>query len=490
MMMLLKKMLPLAHNSSFLHLTIALLIMLIFWLLPPIAPITPIGMRVLGVFLGTLYGWNTSGFLWPSLLGLLAFVLSGYMTMPQTLAAGFGSSTCVLLLFAFIFLSIMNESGASRFIALWIISRKCFAAKPWLLSWAFFAASYALCCVTTAVATIVLCWSILYTLCQSVGYQPGDRYPTAMVIGVVYACEIGSVTLPWRANPLLLMGAFESVSGAPIDYLFYIATTLPLALVCITLYIIMCKYLFRIDAAQLAPADISSICTAEDLTLNKRQRLGLYFLLAMVIAMLLPSILPAASLPGTLLNRLTPAGILMAFVMMLMLTRFDGEPFFDFKKAASCIQWETILLCAATLPVTSALTNEATGIQPALELLLHPLLANTSPLIFTLLVFVIAIVLTNFANNVITGIILIPVVYSFSATMGLDASAIVILMCICVHFGILTPVASPMAAVLYSNTQWVSAKDILRFGFPALLLAIAAIWLIGLPWTHLIASWL
>ena len=473
-------------HHAFIHLTIALVIILIFWLLPPLAPITPIGMRVLGVFLGTLYGWNTCGFLWPSLLGILAFVLSGYMTMPQALAAGFGSSTCILLLFAFLFLSIMNDSGASRFIALWIISRKCFAGKPWLLSWAFFAASYALCCVTTAVATIVLCWSILYTLCQSVGYQSGDRYPTAMVIGVVYACEIGSVALPWRANPLLLMGTFESISAIPTNYLYYIAITIPIALICITLYIVMCKFLFRIDASRLAQANTAAICTADELTLNKQQKLGLGFLGVMVLAMLLPSLLPAHSLVGTILTRLTPAGILMTFVLLLMLTHLEGKPFFDFKTAARRIQWETIFLCAATLPITSALTNESTGIQPALELLLHPLRSHTSPFVFTLLIFIIAIILTNFANNVITGIILIPVVYSFSVNMGLDASAIVILMCVCVHFGILTPVASPMAAVLYSNTQWVKTKDILHFGFPALLLALTAIWLIGLPWTHFI----
>ncbi len=471
---------------SFIHLPIALTIILIFWLLPPLAPITPIGMRVLGVFLGTLYGWNTCGFLWPSLLGLLAFVLSGYMTMAQTLAAGFGSTTCVLLLFAFLFLSIMTDSGASRFIALWIISRKCFAGRPWLLSWAFFAASYALCCVTTAVATIVLCWSILYTLCQSVGYHPGERYPTAMVIGVVYACEIGSVALPWRANPLLLMGAFESVSGIATNYLHYIAMTVPIALVCITLYIILCKFLFHIDASRLTQANTKALCTADELTLSKQQKLGLIFLCVMVLAMLLSSLLPTASLLGTVLNRLTPAGILMAFVMLLMLTRLDGKPFFDFKAAARCIQWETILLCAATLPITSALTNDATGIQPALQHLLNPLLSHTSPSIFTLLIFVIAVILTNFANNVITGIILIPVVYSFSVSMGLDASAIVILMCICVHFGLLTPVASPMAAILYSNTQWVKARDIFHYGLPALLVAITAIWLIGLPWAKLI----
>ena len=289
-------------NIVYFHLVICILIMAFFWLLDPIEPITALGMKVLGVFLGLLYGWNTAGFLWPSLLGILAFVQTGYMNMNETLAAGFGSNTCILLMFAFIFLSILDESGASRFIALWIITRKCFKGKPWLLSLAFFLGSYGLCCVTTAVATIVLCWSILYTLCESVGYQPGDKYPTAMVIGVVYACEIGSVALPWRANPLLLMGTYESLTNTTINYLQYIAVTIPVAILCVSSYIFLCKFIFRIDASKLSQVDISTICRKEDLQLSKEQKFGLFFLICMVICMILPSITPTSFIIGKILN--------------------------------------------------------------------------------------------------------------------------------------------------------------------------------------------
>ena len=51
---------------------ITLILIFGFGFLPPIAPITPVGMRILGILLGLLYGWTLVGFgpaslvRWPS----------------------------------------------------------------------------------------------------------------------------------------------------------------------------------------------------------------------------------------------------------------------------------------------------------------------------------------------------------------------------------------------------------------------------------------
>lgn len=62
----------------YVHTVIGLAIIVIFWLLPPIEPITPIGMRCVGAFLGMVYLWSMCGTLWPSIVGLFAFGISGY----------------------------------------------------------------------------------------------------------------------------------------------------------------------------------------------------------------------------------------------------------------------------------------------------------------------------------------------------------------------------------------------------------------------------
>lgn len=45
---------------------ICLALMLGFGYLPPLAPITPLGMQILGIFLGMVYGWIFVGIPWPA----------------------------------------------------------------------------------------------------------------------------------------------------------------------------------------------------------------------------------------------------------------------------------------------------------------------------------------------------------------------------------------------------------------------------------------
>ena len=82
------------------HILISLAIMVCFKFVPAAEPLTPLGVEVIGIFLGMLYGWliaNDS--FWPSIFGLLFLGLSSYSTVPAVLRDGFGNSTVLLLFF-------------------------------------------------------------------------------------------------------------------------------------------------------------------------------------------------------------------------------------------------------------------------------------------------------------------------------------------------------------------------------------------------------
>lgn len=101
------------------HMLIVLLLMFGFGYLPAFSPITPLGMKIIGLFLGLLYGWTTVGLIWPSLIGMLALGLSGAMTTLNVLKEGFGSDTTLIILFLLIFAAIVDDSGLSKSIAMW-----------------------------------------------------------------------------------------------------------------------------------------------------------------------------------------------------------------------------------------------------------------------------------------------------------------------------------------------------------------------------------
>ena len=94
------------------HILISLAIMVCFKFVPAAEPLTPLGVEVIGIFLGMLYGWliaNDS--FWPSIFGLLFLGLSSYSTVPAVLRDGFGNSTVLLLFFFFAFTNIISAAG-------------------------------------------------------------------------------------------------------------------------------------------------------------------------------------------------------------------------------------------------------------------------------------------------------------------------------------------------------------------------------------------
>ena len=68
---------PNDNVKMLIHSAIGLAFMLLFPLLPPFEPITPVGMRILGIFIGMVYLWSTLNSIWPSILGIILMGLSG-----------------------------------------------------------------------------------------------------------------------------------------------------------------------------------------------------------------------------------------------------------------------------------------------------------------------------------------------------------------------------------------------------------------------------
>lgn len=93
------------------HSAISLIIMFGFGYLPVIEPITHVGMQVLGILIGMVYEWVLVGIPWPSLLGLIALIQTGFMPASDVVKASFGEPNVVLLflIFMLLFLSMVCQ---------------------------------------------------------------------------------------------------------------------------------------------------------------------------------------------------------------------------------------------------------------------------------------------------------------------------------------------------------------------------------------------
>ena len=120
------------RNLYPLHVAIGFAIIALFWVMLPIAPITELGMRCVGSFIGMVYMWSFIETLWPSIVGLFMLAISGIGG-----EAGFngvwmnavGVYTVLLTLFAMVLFGAMDEVGDTKYIAKWFLTRKIFKGR-------------------------------------------------------------------------------------------------------------------------------------------------------------------------------------------------------------------------------------------------------------------------------------------------------------------------------------------------------------------------
>ena len=474
------------NKLYWMHSFISFALMFGFGFLPPIEPITAMGMKVLGAFLGLLYGWMFIELGWPSLFGVLALSMSGCMTMDQILVAGIGSSTFSLVLFMLIFAALVDSVGGCQYIATYCITRKWTAGRPWLFITLFLFAAYAMGAAINSVPVILVFWAILYSVCKQCGYKPFDSFSTFMAVGVFYSSVMGLALFPFKTMPLIVLGTFEKLGGPAIDYLSFVLFTLPLTILGLIVYILMGKFVFRIDVTALKKLKLEEI-DQNVLQLNTQKKMVLWALVLLIVLMLVPSLLPKELAITQILAKWGAVGIPMLFIGFFALVKINGQPILPLQKvAASGVKWDVLLLVMAVFPFSSALQNADCGITAFVLEQLAPILSGQSVMLFLVAVMVISLFLTNLLNNALAGSILLPVVWPFLDTMGIDPVMMVMLVIIVLNLAMLTPAASPMAAVCFSNSDWVRIKDIYRICIPNCIITFILFVILGIPLANII----
>ena len=206
-----------------------------------------------------------------------------------------------------------------------------------------------------------------------------------------------------------------------------------------------------------------------------------------MLSLLIPNMLPAAWPIIGLLNKIGVIGITLLYVVILCLIQDQGEPIFQFKRlAGKYLTWDIYFLVSSALVVSQALTAPQTGIKDFIVLMLDPLFGGRSVLTFSIILIIFSVLITNVAANAVMGIILMPVVYIFATNLGANPAALAVIVTMSLHVAMLTPAASPVAAILHGNTEWVRTQDIYKYCGLVVCATILIYIVIGIPLANLL----
>ncbi len=474
--------------TYWLHLAIGLGFMLVFPMLSPIEPITEVGMAVLGVFIGMVYLWSTLDSIWPSLMGLMLVALAGYVPELQGYAAvkklfmeSFGTDTVIVLILGMVLFSALEFVGCTKYMARFFMSRKVLEGRPYVFLFIFFLCSYVIGGFTNPMASMLILWPIAIEVCQNFGYKKGDKIFYTMICGVYLASTLGQPMFPFKGASLVIVSAFEKVSGLSVNYGSYIAYNVIMSLMLLAAFLLIVKVLIRPDVSGFKKITVAEL-TKDPLPKINAQQLGFFLIVVVyIVALLLPNFLPKTIPVIAFLNNINVIGVSAFCIIIMMVIPYKGKPMLDFKAVArKSFSWDIFFLVAAALYVCNAMTAESTGIKPFLIQTLQPLLGGKPELVFVFLLLAFALITTNFANNAGMAVVLIPVVLAFADQYpGVDPVVICMSICMMVFVALLTPAASPYCGMLHARKDLVEYKEIMQLFLPMVVAALVLYTLVG-----------
>ena len=168
--------------------------------------------------------------------------------------------------------------------------------------------------------------------------------------------------------------------------------------------------------------------------------------------------------------------------------RIKGKALIDVPAVlATDISWSSYYIIVAAIFLGSVMTDQSTGVSAFLEYMLSPIFSNMSPIVFTIALLLAAGFLTNLCNSLVIGMILQPIIVSYCMQTGANAGPIVTVMILFVLLSAaITPAASPFAALLHGNKEWVPTKYVYQYTIPLVLIELVIYVFLGIPLANIL----
>ena len=478
-------------TSYLINSIICIALMVLFRFIPPISQITPYGMEILGIFLGSIWGWCTVGFIWPSLLGLVLLGLSDYGTIAAVFGEGFGNDTVLMLMMTFIFFAFVNKSGLMNFVANRFIGLQINVGHPWRLTFFFFFIASFVGGVTNNIATALLLWYIFYNICFATGMKKGDKYVSFVICGVMFFATFAIVMFPFLPFSLVGMQFMSStVDFSNSSMLGWMITGPIIMLILIAIYMVIGRFIFKVDISKIDDyVKNDNFAELRAVKMNHNQKVGLVYLLLFIMIIVLPTFLPKTSaLSGILSNLSVIGGCALCLTGICFLQDENGQPKNKFAELANGVSWDVILLMVATVPICSAIEQGETGIMASLMTVLMPIFNSVGAFGFIALVVITLGITTQFTHNFIILIVFGPTLAQFAVGYGIPPTVFCCVFMFMIMSAFATPGASANSAMVFGNSEWVEAKHALQLGWMLCLAALAVYILVAYPLNMLIVG--
>lgn len=446
----------------YLKLAIYLLITFGFQFLPPIGQITELGMGVLGVFIGTIFGWIFFEMVWPSFMAVLALAWVGYGSISENLGAGFAYYMIPMMFVCYVICGVFVDSKAAHYVAQWIISRKICAGRPELVIASVFVVALVIGLFGTGFAGIFIVWSFIYSLADAMGYDKKTNWIQYLSCVICLIVIQGGQCFPFYSGAIVYNAIFSQGTGLELPFVGFVVVNVAIDVAITLAFYLILLFIIRPDFSKFKNEESKDIFAKyRGVKMTWDQKWGFGFLVAYIVLLTLPNVLPDDwALLGVIgkLEGVLGTSIFLA-VLATLIRRKDGKTYYDLAKGSTeHISWHVMWMIIATIPLANAFQADECGILPTVMGFLQPLLGNMNPILYAICCMILVGVVTQVVHNLVLAIVFVPIFCNMMISMGGNPFLVYILVYWGLNLAFMTPAASMNAVIMHGNehvdTKW------------------------------------
>lgn len=463
---------------------VSLAIMILFWIAPAPAPMTAIGMRVIGVFIGTVLLLSLVDTVWPAILAVALLSKTGVTSLNGAIAGTLGSWIIYFVLMSFVMTHALNECGFTDRLVTKFMSMKFVTKSPWTFTFSMATIGLILACFMDQIPATAFMLAFAGRVYEELGYDKKDAYPHVANIIVVYAVIIGGAMTPISHSLAILgMGVYEGIVGTPMNLVTYLAFGVPTGIVLYIVFILLMRFTCHPDMSKFDDFDIQKVLKQQG-KMQMKEFVTVLIFTVTVILWVIPGIATMISNNAPWVKALNSYGITfwaIISVILMAVININGEPIVNLKDVVNNkINWGILFFIAIGVYLGSALSNNATGINAWITANISPITQALSPSMVVLIITIVGVALTNFASNVSTITVMTGVGTAIAVASNGAINPVGIALCTtmagsCAYF---LPSSFGAIAMLHGN-EWSDSKLVYIYGLIMMAVSSVGIGLIG-----------
>lgn len=460
-----------------------LAIIAIFWFLPPVAPMTAIGNKVLGVFIGTVLMLSLVDTVWPVFLSVILLSRTGVASLNSIISNSFGNWIIYFILMSFMMTHALSESGFINRVVAKFMSMKFVTKTPWVFTFSIGALGFLLAAFMDQVPAAAFILAFCNTIYKEMGYTHKDMFPHIANLVAIFGVNIGGASTP-ISHPLAMvgLGVYESIVKEPISLFTYLIFGIPTGIIVFVLMCILIRIFAKPDFGRFKDFNIQNVL-AEQKPMDLREKTTVTIFFFTVFMWMVPGILSMFMPDAAFVEALNKFGItfwaILAVVLMSVIS-INDEPILNAAKVANkSINWSILLFVSIGIYLGSAVSDPSTGVSDFITTNVIPLTASISPIMIVMLFAFVTCALTNFASNV-TSITVMTGVAVTLALAGTTLNPIAIALA-CTFAGSCAytfPSSFATVAMLHGD-EYSGKSQIFKYGFVMIVITTVIVTVVG-----------